>query len=393
MIKEKMEDKEIIGQQHLLNNGPIGKMLSNKNISSMVLYGQSGIGKTTLANYIIKDLTYTKFTINAVNTPINKIKEILENYGLDNLILLIDEIHRLDKTKQNLLLPYLEKINVIVIGTTTENPYYSFLQPLRSRFLFFELQPPKDEEIYYYLQKKNKNKYPQNILNNQVLKQIINASSGDLRKNIQYFEFLQKNYKNSEINDEVLKVLLQNNHLYQEDEHFNYMSALQKSIRASDVNAALFYTAKLLIMGDYNVLTRRLIVIAYEDIGLANPALFNRISLGIDNFQKIGMPEGRIILANLIVELALSPKSQTAYQSLDKAIDLAKNNLQITIPPNIRQNQPQNNKYNQTTAFYQDNLPLELQGINFLEFNQKSKNEKLYQEQYEKIKKEKNAKK
>ncbi|MFV0289141.1 MAG: AAA family ATPase [Mycoplasmatales bacterium] len=390
MLK-KIED--IIGQDKLIkNNGPLKKMIDNNNFASFVLYGSSGIGKTTIANIIATYTKKTSFNLNAVKTTKKEFEEVLFNYQNQELLIIVDEVHRLDKIKQNLFLPYLEKENIMLIGTTTENPTYHLHSAFRSRVLIFPLEEINFQQLFDYLQKYNLVKFPQNILGEKVIQNIVLASGNDIRKSLQFFNFIVNNYPKKELTAEILQTILQANirHQSKQDEHYDLISAFQKSIRASAVNAALFYLAKLLLIGNYEILFRRLAIIAYEDIGLANPSLVTKVLNAIELFKTIGMPEGRIILANIIIELALSPKSITAYQALDEAIADVKRYPNATIPLNIRQNQDENNKYSKEQAFYQNLLPQEVKNSEYVKFQTNSRYETKLYEQYEKLKKLKN---
>ncbi len=386
---------QIIGQKHLIGeDAPITKIIQNNTGDSFILYGNSGIGKTTIANYVASKLNKTTFKLNAAKSTKKEFEEVLFNYSNQDLLIVIDEIHRLDKIKQNLLLPYLEKQNISIIGTTTENPIYHLHSAFRSRVLIFDLVVPTNQELYDYLTNYNKVSYKNNLLDEKIIQNIISSSGGDIRKVNQYFEFIVKNYENEQLTDEILKTILKENiqFRFQQDEHYDLISAFQKSIRASDVNAALFYASKLLLSGDHDAFFRRLAVIAYEDIGLANPNLVTKVLNAIQLFKSIGMPEGQIILSNIIIELSLSPKSQTAYKAIKRSMDIVKKNPNIQMPDNIKQNRDENNYYNKDEAFYQNLLPKEIQKEEFVIFEGDSNYELKLKEQYEKLKNYKKGK-
>lgn len=381
---------EVIGQEHLIGeNGPIFKMLENNNFSSFILYGPSGSGKTTLANYVARASDKSVFNLNAVKTSKKELEEVLKSYQHSDVVILVDEIHRLDKTKQNLFLPYLEKDNIILIGTTTENPVYYLNNAFRSRVMLFEYKDIKNEALLDFLAKLNEKKYNDNILDKYILKSIVNVSTGDIRKSIKYFKFLVENYKNEELNEEVLNNTLSNTVSFRSDgdEHYNLISAFQKSIRASDVNASIYYLARLLNVGDHDVLLRRMIVTCCEDIGLANPSLINKVYNATELFKKVGMPEGRIILSSVVIEMALSNKSTTAYKAINSAMSDVEIYPNLEVPKNIVQNQEVGHEYNRQDAFYQNNLPDELKYTNYVELKTNSKYEKQLYENYEKLKK------
>lgn len=387
---------QIIGQDKLVkNNGPLKRMIDNKSFESFILYGSSGLGKTTIANVIALYTQKTIFNLNAAKTAKKEFEDVLINYQNQELLLLVDEIHRLDKIKQNLLLPYLEKSNIMLIGTTTENPIHHLHSAFRSRVLLFELEEVSYEQLFDYLKNYNQEQFFNNILDENILQNIVLASGNDIRKSLQFFNFIINNYKNQELTEEILKTILQSNirHRSNQEEYYDIISAFQKSIRASDVNAALFYLAKLLIIGEHDILLRRLAIIAYEDIGIANATLVTKVFNAIELFKTIGMPEGRIILANIIIELALSPKSITAYQALDQAIADVKKYPNATIPLNIRQNRDDNNQYFKEEVFYQNLLPKEVKNSEYIKLQNNSRYEAKLLEQYEKLKKLKSRRK
>lgn len=387
------EKEHIIGQEHLFGStGPIKRMLDNDSFTSFILYGPSGIGKTTIANFIANKVDRDVFNLNATKTSKAEFEKILKDYQNIDILIIIDEVHRLDKQKQNMFLPYLEKDNLIIIGTTTENPIYNLHNAFLSRVLLFETKSIKNEALFNFIKRLNETKYKQNILTNNTLNKIVTCSGNDIRKAKQYFEFIVTNYKDEELTEEIYKTIFKPNIKYEADgdRHYDLISAFQKSIRASDVNAALFYLAALLSSGDYDAILRRLSVIAYEDIGLANFNITNKVYNAIEVFKSLGMPEGRIILANIVIELALSPKSTTAYNSLDKAILDINENPNFSVPPNIRQNRDENNRYIKEECFYTSNLPDKYKYKEYLEFKGNSKYEETLKERYAQLKEQKN---
>lgn len=385
--------KDIIGQKHLIGElGPIKQMISNNTLQSFVLWGNSGIGKTTLAKAITNELKYSHYNLNAVTNNKKEIEEILKECNDYKNIIIIDEIHRLDKVKQNLLLPYLEKENIIVIGTTTENPMFTLNNALRSRLFMYKMEELSNNELINYLKQKNKEEHPQNILSEQILQYIINYSNDDLRKINKFFNFIVQNYQNEEITLEILNVLFNDNLTYSnnKDEIYNHLSALQKSIRASDVNASVYYLGKLLIFGEYEHLLRRLIVIANEDIGLANPPLMYNCNNVVDSFNKVGMPEGRMLLSNYVIELALSPKSNLGYSTINEVFNTIQLNPQLEVPDTIAVQDKNNNKYNREETFYRNNLPPKIKNKNFVKIRLNTNNEKKLAQRLDYINKLKN---
>jgi putative ATPase len=265
------------------------------------------------------------------------------------VILLLDEIHRLDKTKQAFLLPHLESGRIILIGATTENPYFSIHPAIRSRTQIFELYPLQEEDVIQALNNALKDE-GRGLENDSVqvlpeaLKYLARMAHGDLRSAFNILEiaaFSTSLNKEGErfISLDVIKKLIQKNafaHDKDGDTHYDVISALQKSIRGSDVDASLYYAAWLMEAGELSVLMRRLLVIAYEDVGLANPSAVQRAVLAVQVAEKLGLPEARIPLSNVIIELALSPKSNSAYLGIDKALSDIRKGRVGRIPDYLR---------------------------------------------------------
>lgn len=357
MNKECFDD--IIGQSHLVAKGrPLQKMIENNSLSSLILHGPPGIGKTTIANLLANSSGGIKVNLNGATSSKQEYKESTDLLkGYEKVILVIDEIHRLDKVKQDYLLPFMENEKFIVIGTTTENPYYSVTSAIRSRSLIFELLPISEQQLAESIKKEfNENEI---TLSDDVINQMVKICNGDVRQSLNLTSFFIKNYNQNEITIELLRELFPNNVVHDKtgDNHYNLLSALQKSIRASDVDAAIHYAARLLLIGDIQSLSRRLIVIAYEDVGNANPQLCARVVTAIEAFERVGMPEGRIIIADIVVDLALSPKSNAAYKMLDNAIaDIKKYNVS-DVNENIKYNQKEEYAYSPQTAKKLNLLP------------------------------------
>ncbi len=356
-----------IGQSHLVGEDkPIARMIEKQIPTSMILYGNPGIGKTTLAKIISDELNITSFKLNAATMKLSELKEVIGMQKMYHKILIImDEIHRLDTSKQNYLLPFLETDNVFIIGTTTENPYFAVNAALRSRLILFQLKPITPEELVIGLQEINKEQ--KLTIDNEVLETIAHISSGDVRMATRIINFLSNYYISDEITMELVSETFENNVSYDSNngEYYDLLSALQKSIRASDVNAALHYGARALKVGDEKSLFRRLIVTAYEDISLANPELATRVEIAYDSFMRIGMPEGRIIIANILIDMALSPKSPAAYKAFDAAINDLESKRIDDIPLHLVYNQPHKTEYSPAKARIMDNLPNNLKGTKY----------------------------
>ncbi len=358
-----------IGQTHLVGNDkPIARIIEKKIPTSMILYGNPGIGKTTLAKIISDELNIASFKLNAATMKLSELKEVIGMQKMyDKILIIMDEIHRLDTTKQNYLLPFLESDKVFIIGTTTENPYFAVNAALRSRLILFQLKPITNEELLDGLIKINDEKKID--MEMDVLTVIAQISSGDVRMATRIITFLTDYYESDEITLELVKETFENNVSYDSTngEYYDLLSALQKSIRASDVNATLHYGARALKVGDEKSLFRRLIVTAYEDISLANPELAARVEFAYNSYMRVGLPEGRIILANILIDMALSPKSPAAYQAFDAAINDLETKRIDSIPLHLVYNAPHKEDYTPAKARKMDNLPQNLKGTVYYE--------------------------
>ncbi len=382
--------EDVIGQDHLVGkNGVITKILKKNTMTSFILFGPPGVGKTTIANIVAKQIDGMKISLNAATSTKKELQEATTLSKMQVVILIIDEIHRLDRVKQDFLLPYLETDNFFIIGTTTENPYYDVSSAIRSRTLLFELTKVSQDAIKENIQKKFKDSKFE--INEQTIDQIVKITNGDVRQSLNLTNFLQNNYQDNEIDSNLLSELFPNNVVHDKtgDAHHNLLSALQKSIRASDVNASIHYASRILLVGDFKSLWRRLIIIGYEDISNANPNLCMRVVTASDAFLKVGMPEGRIIVATIVVDLALSPKTNAPYKALDLAIDDLKMKNITTVHESIKYNQSDQNKYTPEEAKRLNLLPNEIKSAKYYTSNNASQYETgLYQnyQAHEKIK-------
>ncbi|MDD5865709.1 MAG: replication-associated recombination protein A [bacterium] len=334
--------EDVIGQEHLIGKGKIIRnLVENKKIFSMILYGPPGTGKTTLAKVIANEINIPYQFLNATQNNKNDFEMAMNDARLEGeKIIIIDEIHRMNKDKQDILLPYLESGTIILIGLTTSNPYLKVNPAIRSRCTIFELKNINKDEIIIGLNKAKKNL--ENIkITDEAINAIASISGGDLRSAYNLLEVSYFAYKDKEINkDDILNISNKSNILIDnnDDGHYDALSALQKSIRGSDVNASLHYLARLIYAGDLDSIERRLSVIAYEDIGLANPGIGPRLDSAINAAERVGLPEAQIILANIVVEMALSPKSNSTYLAINKAMEDLKFKGATKIPNNIRTN-------------------------------------------------------
>ncbi|TLQ05372.1 replication-associated recombination protein A [Pediococcus stilesii] len=326
---------EIVGQQHLVGPGKIiNRMVKAKLLSSMILYGPPGTGKTSIASAIAGSTKYAFRILNAATDSKKDLQIVAEEAKLSGtVILLLDEIHRLDKTKQDFLLPHLENGNIILIGATTENPYININPAIRSRTQIFEVTPlaPSDikQAILTAIDDKQRGLGELPIKIDEVALNFVSESTnGDLRSALNAVELAAKSTSpDSEgtihLTLEIIEECLQKRALTQDkdgDGHYDVISAFQKSIRGSDTDAALHYMARLLESGDLQSVIRRLLIIAYEDVGLANPPVCQRTVSAVTAAEHVGLPEARIPLANAVIELCVSPKSNSAMVAIDNAL-------------------------------------------------------------------------
>lgn len=327
--------EEVVGQQHLVGPGKIiNRMVAAKMLSSMILYGPPGTGKTSIASAIAGSTKYAFRMLNAATDTKKDLQIVAEEAKMSGtVILLLDEVHRLDKTKQDFLLPHLESGRIIMIGATTENPYITINPAIRSRTQIFEVKPLTEADILTAVdhaladKERGLGDYPVHMEENARL-HLSRATNGDLRSALNGLELAVRSPPPEEdgtihLTLEVIEECIQRKALTHDkdgDAHYDVISAFQKSIRGSDVDAALHYLGRLVEAGDLAIICRRLMVIGYEDIGLANPAAAARTVNAVLAAERLGLPEARIPLADCVVDLCLSPKSNSAYMALDAAI-------------------------------------------------------------------------
>ena len=382
---------DIIGQKHLVGENKILRnLVNNKKLFSMILFGPPGTGKTTLAYTLINELNLECGFLNAViNSKKDFDEMVYRAKETDNFVLIMDEIHRLNKDKQDLLLPYLENGVITLIGMTTANPYHSINRAIRSRCQLFELKMLSNDDIVFGLKKALS--YLDKIkIDDEALNYIASLSSGDLRFAYNLLEVAYYSSSDYKISIDDIKKINDKPNLYidkNEDGYYDVISALQKSIRGSDVDAALHYLARLIVAEDLDIIFRRLSVIAYEDIGLANPSIGPRLNAVINACERLGLPEARIPLGEIVIEMALSPKSNSAYMGINNAInDIQKGNVG-KVPNHIKTNS-KDYKYphNYKGSFVkQQYLPDELIGRKYYIPKETSKYEKSLKEVYEKL--------
>ncbi|PTF02980.1 recombinase RarA [Staphylococcus devriesei] len=341
---------EIISQQHLVGpKGIIRRMVETKKLSSMIFFGPPGIGKTSIAKAISGSTEYKFRQLNAVTNTKKDMQMVVEEAKMSGqIILLLDEIHRLDKAKQDFLLPHLENGKIVLIGATTSNPYHAINPAIRSRAQIFELYSLNDNDVLLALnraledeQRGLKTYHPK--VDEEALAYFSTQSNGDVRSALNALELavlsaeVINNTRHVTIED--AKDCLQKGAFVSDKEgdmHYDVMSAFQKSIRGSDVNAALHYLARLIEAGDLPTIVRRLLVISYEDIGLASPSAGQRTLAAIQSAERLGFPEARIPLSQAVIELCLSPKSNSAIKAIDAALSDIRKGKVGQIPDHLR---------------------------------------------------------
>ncbi|MET3682508.1 putative ATPase [Alkalibacillus flavidus] len=349
MRPEKIE--EVIGQDDIIGpNTPLYKMIKQNHVPSMILYGEPGTGKTSLAFAIAGSTHQDFYAINATTASKKDIEEIIAKSKMSGgAILFIDEIHRFNKSQQDYLLKALEEGVITLVGATTENPFHSVNNAIRSRCgqikqLSLLTRDAIMTLLNHALSDADKGLGHLSIEISQDQLERIASQTGDARTALTLLEDIvfasdQDDKGVYHVQDDTVQYCIQNkgfSHDKKGDIYYNLLSSFQKSIRGSDVNAALHYLARLLEGGDLEAITRRLLVIAYEDIGLANPPLTARVLPAIQSVERLGLPEGRIPLSVVTVELCLSPKSNTAYKALDQAITHVQKGMTDDIPDHLK---------------------------------------------------------
>ena len=417
-LAEKLRPKsfeEVVGQEHLTGSqGIIRKMVENDTLNSLIFWGSPGTGKTTLAEIIAEKSERKFFKLNAINSGVKDVREVIEQARQQNLfmgkspILFIDEIHRFNKSQQDSLLHAVEKAWIILIGATTENPSFEVVSALLSRCQVYTLKSLPYERLEEILEVALA-RYNSDFKTNFVITEkeaLIQYSGGDARKLINSVEVVLNQFLKEKLgeitNEKVLSVLQENMAIYDKDgeQHYDVISAFIKSIRGSDPNAAVYWLARMLVGGeDIKFIARRMLILAAEDIGLANP---NALTIANQCFQVvnvIGNPEARIILSECAVYLAVSPKSNSTYVAINEAMNWVKKTGNLPVPLHLR-NAPtklmkemdygKNYQYAhdyEGNFVFQEFMPEGLEGVNFYQPSQNTTENKILEELKKKWKK------
>ena len=340
--------EEVIGQKHLVGkDSAFYKLLKNQQMPHCFFYGPPGSGKTTMAKIIASELDAPYYEMDATSLKVEQFRKIFAQHkgSLMKPVIFVDEVHRLSKTQQEVLLIPMENSEAIIIGASTENPYFTLTAGIRSRSMLFEFMPLTRDDLFELIEKVQRE--ITFVIDDDAKDYLINSSAGDSRAVLNLLEFAIK--VDNHIKLETLKSLrptMLKDGVSSDDTHYNLASAMIKSIRGSDVDASLYYLARLIDGGEsVEFITRRLVILASEDIGNANPNALNLATSTMLTTSKIGYPESRIILSQCVIYLASSPKSNSSYKAINSALDYVKNSPKLAVPDNLKSPSPKDYLY------------------------------------------------
>ena len=398
--------EEMVGQTHLLGKDSIfRKVIETKKVPNMIFYGPAGTGKTTMANIIAHNSNLTLYKLNGTNASTEDIKKVIGEVdsilNTNGILLYLDEIQYLNKKQQQSLLEFVESGDITLIASTTENPYFYIYPALLSRCTVFEFKAISKDEIKKGI-KRGLDKLEIDI-EEEALDLLALASNGDMRKSLNNLEFLANSLDITEnkITTKMVNQLIDKANISydrSEDKHFDNLSALMKSLRGSDVDASLFYLAKMLEAGDLIAACRRLLCSASEDVGMAYPQIIPVVKAAVDSALQLGMPEARLPLANAVILIATAPKSNSALNAIDAAIADVQAGKGINVPRELQNthfdgednsNKGQHYKYPHSYSHHwvkQQYLPDDIKDAKYYEY-QDNKYEQALKEYWDKVKK------